>query len=88
MYTPNMQFIKDWMLALVVLIMVIVDLVVLIIFTTVVGVGNLTLVEVIPHKENPQSEQGVRAVTLSQGGPTCTNHLQHYYLSCCWTCSD
>lgn len=60
MFIHTKQFIKDWMLALVVLIMVIVDLLVLIIFTTVVGVGNVTLVEVVPHKENPRSEQGVR----------------------------
>ena len=47
------------MLAVGVLIMVIVDLLVLIIFTAVSGGLNLKLVEVVPHKENPQTVIGV-----------------------------
>ena len=53
------QFLQDWMLAVVVLIMVIVDLLVLVVFTAVVGGLNLPLVERVTHRENPQSVEGV-----------------------------
>ena len=54
--------------------MVIIDLLVLVIFTTVVGIGHLTLVEVVPHKEYPSSEQGVRNATVHDEltGPVLT----------------
>ena len=47
------------MLAVGVLIMVIVDLLVLIIFTALAGGLNLPLVEVVPHRENLQTVTGV-----------------------------
>ena len=53
------QFVRDWMLAVGVLIMVIVDLLVLIIFTALAGGLNLPLVEVVPHRENLQTVTGV-----------------------------
>ena len=51
------------MLAVVVLIMVIVDLLVLIVFTAVVGSLNLPLVERVTHRENPQRVEGVSRST-------------------------
>ena len=50
------------MLAMGVLIMIIIDLVVLIIFTAVVKGLNLQLVETVPHRENLQSVEGVSNV--------------------------
>ena len=44
---------------MVVLIMVIIDLLVLIVFTAVVGGLNLSLVERVTHRENPQTVEGV-----------------------------
>lgn len=55
------------MLAVVVLIMVIVDLLVLIVFTAVVGGLNLPLVERVTHRENPQRVEGVsRSTSLTE----------------------
>ncbi len=53
------QFFQDWMLAVVVLMMVVVDLLVLIVFTAVVAGLNLSLVERMIHRENPQRVEGV-----------------------------
>ena len=47
------------MLAVVVLIMVIVDLLVLVVFSAVVGGLNLQIVERVIHRENPQTVEGV-----------------------------
>ena len=55
----TLQFLQDWMLAVIVLIMVIIDLLVLVTFTAVVGGLNLPLVEQVPHRENPQAIEGV-----------------------------
>ena len=47
------------MLSVGVLIMVIVDLLVLIVFTAVVSGLNLPLVQLVPHREKPQTVTGV-----------------------------
>jgi hypothetical protein len=47
------------MLAVVVLIMVVVDLLVLVVFTAVVAGLNLSLVERVIHEENPRRVEGV-----------------------------
>ena len=43
--------------------MVIIDLVVLVIFTAVVMSLKLDIVQLVPNKEKPQSEEGVRETT-------------------------
>ena len=48
------------MLAVGVLIMVVIDLLVLTVFTGVVSGLNLSLVQVVPHRENRQTVTGVR----------------------------
>ena len=53
------QFINDWTLALFVMILVVLDLVVLVSFTAIVGGLNLSIVDRVPHKENPQDIEGV-----------------------------
>ena len=54
-----MQVLKDWQLALGVLTLVLVDLTILVIYTTVEGVqGNLTATRV-PSRENPRVVEGV-----------------------------
>lgn len=55
----TIQFLQDWILAVVVLIMVVIDLVVLVGFTAVAGGLNLPLVERVAHRENPQTVEGV-----------------------------
>ena len=47
------------MLAVVVLIMVIIDLLVLVVFSAIVGGLNLQIVERVIHRENPQTVEGV-----------------------------
>ena len=54
-----MQLIQDWMLAVGVLILVIIDLVVLIVYTIIVLGLNLEIVERATHRENPQAIEGV-----------------------------
>jgi hypothetical protein len=58
-YTSTVQFLQDWMLAVGVLVMVVIDLLVLIIFTAVVSGLNRPLVQVVPHRENLQTVTGV-----------------------------
>ena len=54
-----MQVIKDWMLALGVLLLVVIDLIVLITYTAVEGArGNLSAKRV-PNRENPEDMVGV-----------------------------
>ena len=54
-----MQVIKDWHLALGVLTLVLVDITILLVYTTVEGVrGNLTAIRV-SNRENPRGVQGV-----------------------------
>ena len=50
------------MLAVGVLIMVVIDLIVLVVFTAVVGGLNLPLIEVVPHKEDLQTVEGVSII--------------------------
>ena len=52
------------MLAVVVLIMVIVDLLVLVVFSAVVGGLNLQIIERVIHRENPQTVEGVSSYIL------------------------
>ena len=63
-YFSYVQFFQDWMLAVVVLIMVIVDLLVLVVFSAVVGGLNLQIVERVIHRENPQTVEGVSSYSL------------------------
>lgn len=60
-----MQFLKDWILALVVLIMVIFDFLVLTVFTAIVIGGNVTIVQSVPNKENPRTVEGVKIILFS-----------------------
>ena len=54
-----MQALKDWQLALGVLTLVLVDLTILLVYTTVEGLrGNLTAIQV-PSRENPRVVEGV-----------------------------
>ena len=54
-----MQILKDWHLALGVLLLVLIDLTILLVYTTVEGVkGNLTATRV-RNRENPRVELGV-----------------------------
>ena len=54
-----MQVLKDWKLALGVLTLALVDLTILLVYTTVEGVhGNLTAIQV-PSRENPRVVEGV-----------------------------
>ena len=54
-----MQALKDWQLALGVLTLVLVDLTILLVYTTVEGLrGNLTAMRV-PNRENPRVTEGV-----------------------------
>ena len=48
--------------------MVIIDLLVLIVFTGVVSGLNLSLVQVVPHRENRQTVTGVRGVSIHWTG--------------------
>ena len=58
-YTVCLQVLKDWKLALGVLTLVLVDLTILLVYTTVEGVhGNLTAIQV-PSRENPRVVEGV-----------------------------
>ena len=59
---------------MVVLIMVVVDLLVLIVFTAVVGGLNLSLVERVTHRENPQDVEGVSR--SSYGGLQVASYSQ------------
>lgn len=55
------------MLAVGVLIMVVIDLLVLIVFTGVVSGLNLSLVQVVPHRENHQTVTGVSKNKTEKG---------------------
>ena len=67
------------MLAVGVLVMVVIDLLVLIVFTGVVSGLNLPLVQVVPHRENRQTVTGVRVQLIESnciGG--CTELVEVY----------
>ena len=54
-----MQILKDWHLALGVLLLVLIDVIILLVYTTVEGVqGNLTAMQ-NPNQENPRGTKGV-----------------------------
>ena len=60
--------------------MVVIDLLVLIIFTGVVSGLNLSLVQVVPHRENRQTVTGVRVQLIESnctGG--CTQLVEVYF---------
>ena len=55
-----MQILKDWVLALTVTILVLIDIIILFIYTVVEGVrGNLNAT-LVPNEENFRTEIGVR----------------------------
>lgn len=62
-YGLLLQTIQDWMLSLVVLAFILIDLIILVIYTIVVGVrysGKLGAIEIV-HTENPKDVEGVRS---------------------------
>ena len=54
-----MQQLKDWMLALAVLVLVIIDVVIILGYLVAEGIRDQLVVERVPNRENPQDTIGV-----------------------------
>ena len=65
-----MQVLKDWHLALGVLTLVLVDLTILVIYTTVEGVQGKLIAIRVPSRENPRDVEGVgNAMHVTSNSP-------------------